>query len=496
MSLPRNDCNFHTVVVLGAGPSGLTAGYSLKNFHVDYTILEASDKVASSWYYVWPNFKLAQQVNEVKIAGIDLEQRFDSNYHLKRDDIIDVFNKYAKNNELNIKFNTRVSSIKKDTHGIFHVETDSGCYTAENVVLGLGARQKPKYPTCISENILEKYNGKIMHSAWYQNTNDYPKDANILVVGSGLSALSITQDLIDKQNVEYKVTIACGYNDAEIIENNHHLPSIPLKLSDLEQKHVENVGRFENIEEETGTLFFQYKKEGVKIDDYHKIIFATGYSYVYDLLGKLLGDQQNSSNEQKEFIEKIINHNNGITDEKGLYLVGVPKKGEKTVTITQGSHEAENVANDIYQKTIFSSQMTKNPQECNDGPIKQNYPEHANTDGDNVGLHDTSGQHPLPTCSSLPVHTSLGSCLLSFSLFSQVKQKGNELIDQVLCSASNYAGEVRNQCPSYFPPGHFDYWQRQLTTPSSAMQHFDSNTYCSSHAMIASFNGNRSPFLE
>jgi thioredoxin reductase len=362
MSKSRNESFHYNTLVIGAGPSGLAASYCLKKQGIEYTVLEGSNRVANSWYYVWEDFELAQEAKDVVMVGLDLLKYFDASYHLKRNEIIDAFNRYAEENELSIQFNIQVSSIKKESDNIFYVETNHGCFSADNVVLGLGARQKPKYPACISDEILKAYSSKIMHSAWYQGVKDFPDRGNILVVGSGLSALSITKNLLEQSNVNYKISIACAYSDNEIAQNNHHLPSIPVKLSELEVSRVENFGRFNDIDVSTNHLFFSIKKEPVKLEDYHKIIFATGYSYVYDLLHRLLGSEHHDS------MEGVINHQHGVTKVPGLYVVGIPVQGEKTVTITQGSSEAENVVASISSTLHMTKVLCK---VNNDNSIQQ-----------------------------------------------------------------------------------------------------------------------------
>ena len=337
-NLLRN--HFETIVV-GAGPSGLAAAYCLKQNCVSYTIIEGSSRVANSWHYVWDGFKLAQKASEVYMPGLDLTEKFDPDYHLTRDEIITTLEGYAKNNELEIKFNIQVQSIKKSNLDTFEIETTNGKFIAANIILGLGARQQPKYPECITPSIQSEFKPIIMHSAWYQDAKSLAKCEKILVIGSGLSALSITKNLIDQPNVHYKVSIACAYDDKEIAINNKHLPVIPVRLAELEERGVENFGKLQAYNEDMNALQFSLKQDFVKITNFAKIIFATGYSYVYDLLFKLL---------DIKIAQKILNHDQGVTEEPGVYAVGVPTKGDKTVTITKGSFEAEKVVLNIVKK--------------------------------------------------------------------------------------------------------------------------------------------------
>lgn len=336
MSLTRYPNMHFNTIVIGAGPSGLASAYCLQKYQIEYTILEASGRVVNSWYAVWSDFKLGQAVKDVKMPGLNLDN-FDPDYHLKRDEIITVFNNYYEQHHLKIKFNIEVTSIQKDHNNIYHIKMLDGEYTAENIILSVGARQQPKFPVAVDKIPEEIRKEKIIHSAWYQGYKSYAACSTILIVGSGLSAISIAQDLLCQTDVNYKVTIACDYTDSEIKQNNQHLNSIGT-LEELQKAGVEKLGGLADVEEEKYDLFFNGKKEGMSIHSYEKIIFATGYKVSYALLDKLLNG-------------KVPSHNNGITNEAGLYMVGIPTPGEKTVTITHGGKEAVNVVKHISQQT-------------------------------------------------------------------------------------------------------------------------------------------------
>lgn len=324
-------------IIIGAGPSGLAAGYHLKQNATNCIIIESSARVVNSWHYMWNKFRLAQAANEVKMDGLNLS-KFPPDYHLNREEIIGVFEEYAKSHELQIKFNTQVKTIEKDILGNYVIETTTGCYTASNLILALGARQQPKYPESITAEIQQRYKGKIMHSGWYQNAQSLSLDPKkpVLVIGSGLSALSIAKDLAEEKQ---KVSIACAYDDHGIVRNNFHLSKIPVTLTDLKDMQIENYGKYLGINKD-GQLQFVNNKSN--IDSYSTIIFATGFSHSYDLFDKLLNN--------KEVVKKILDHKKGVTEQPGLYVVGIPTKGEKTVTITQGNVEARAVAEHIRSK--------------------------------------------------------------------------------------------------------------------------------------------------
>lgn len=335
--------NYNTIVI-GAGPSGLAAGFCLKEKGIDYIILEGSDRIVNSWHYVWPNFQFAQPVSEISMPGLNLKE-FNPDHHLKRDEIITIFENYQKQHDLTIKFNTKVTNIQKDQYEIYHVKTSQGEYRAKNVILSIGARQQPKFPTFI-EHIQENVRkNKITHSAWYQGAHCFPSNSKILVVGSGLSALNIAKDLASQSDMNHDVSIACRYSDKEIKKNNQHLLSVSTTLDDLSKMQVKNWGELCNVDEEKNDLIFT-DNQIVNLFCFFKIICATGYNTSYELLNHLLRDN-------------IPKQKNGITTEPGLFMVGIPGAEEKTVTITKGGKEAENVVAHIDQNIQTSLKLSR-----------------------------------------------------------------------------------------------------------------------------------------
>ncbi len=333
----------YDTIVVGAGPSGLASAFCLEQNEVRYLVLEGSSQVVKSWHEVWDGFRLAQPVSEVTMPGLNLEA-FDPHHHLARNEIIKVFEKYAVEHELKIKFNTKVISVKKNQDDTYHVVTDKGNYTAENVILSVGARQQPRFPSCVDKIPEEIRKAKIMHSAWYKSDKHFSPYSEILVVGSGRSALGIAEELTH----QHKVTLSCKYTDVQIQKNNSHL-QLGVTLEKLVKSHVQIVGELDDVSDEKAELHFRNQNETVHLHRYEKVICATGFKTSYELLNQLLA-------------QPVPEHNNGVTMQPGLYLVGIPKVCEKTVTITKGGQEAKNAVSDIKhrQQQKVESSLRKN----------------------------------------------------------------------------------------------------------------------------------------
>lgn len=345
-NLATNKSSTWDAIIIGAGPSGLSASYQLKQCNLSYVVLEASNGVLSSYRYLWANFKIAQPINEITVDGLNLSQKFSSDHQLKRDELIEVYESFASKHQINIKFSTKVVSINKTRDDVFEILTDQGCYTANNVIMALAMNPTPRLPEFITESVLSKNKGRMMHSAWYQGADalSVRKNADILIVGSGLYALTVAKELWENK---YNVSIACGYDDKQIADKNRHLPSIPIKLVDLTKNDIQNFGRLKGLDA-NGNLSFEYKFN--KVTDYDKIIFSTGYSYTPKMICHLL------NNCMKNVEEKVLTHVNGvIPSEPGVYLVGMPVKGQNTTTFAEGDRFAKNVAQHCMSRKIASN---------------------------------------------------------------------------------------------------------------------------------------------
>jgi thioredoxin reductase len=323
MSLNRGEFQ---AVVIGLGPSGLATSYLLKEQNISYVALEKSDRAGYSWTQTWDSLKLAMPASQVYMPGLKLnKKKYPDDHHLSRDQIIKILHRFAKKHELRIDYNTKVLSVTKE-RGIFHVETNQGKYTAENVVVCVGARHDPKFPKFVTELSSQQY----LHNSEYKNPEmlNLPEQSHVLVVGSNLSALDIAKELREKN---HHVFLACKTSDFRLLKINKHLLAsfsfmkarMPSKLS---EQGVKNLGELVLIK---GNELIFAGGQIVKKEFFQKIIFATGYEFNFPFF--------NHASITLNKIKKI----------PGLFTVGIPKPDEKTVTINQGSQQAEEVVQRI-----------------------------------------------------------------------------------------------------------------------------------------------------
>jgi putative YpdA family bacillithiol system oxidoreductase len=182
-SLPRSSKGDTDVIIVGAGPAGLSAALSAKVNQMRYLILEQGDIGGTILHY--PRKKLVM-TSPVEIPSWGKLKASE----ISKESLLDLWEKVIRKAALEIKTNEKVMSIQK-TDGLFTVSTPTASYTAERVVLALGRRGSPRKLGVPGEE-LSKVTYRLMDADQYQNNK-------ILVVGGGDSAIEAALGLASQK---------------------------------------------------------------------------------------------------------------------------------------------------------------------------------------------------------------------------------------------------------------------------------------------------------
>jgi thioredoxin reductase/NAD-dependent dihydropyrimidine dehydrogenase PreA subunit len=168
------------LLVVGAGPAGLSAALAATERGLDYTVVEQEESFGGTVMH-YPRRKLVHtQPIELPLGG-----NLAPGEHLK-EDMLALFEDLYRRFGLNIDFSRKVTSIRKQD-GLFEVDSVGGSYRARNVLLALGRRGTPRRLGVPGEEL-----GKVMYqvrdAAEYQNQR-------ILCVGGGDSAVEAAMGL-------------------------------------------------------------------------------------------------------------------------------------------------------------------------------------------------------------------------------------------------------------------------------------------------------------
>lgn len=290
--------NIKDVIIIGAGPAGMSAALYLKRAGIDPIIIEKES----------PGGTLN------KIADI-------SNYpgYSEKDGPTLAFRMYSQLEEIGLSLVLDEVEIIEDEGNCYKIVLKNNIYYANNIILASG-----KVPKKLDVENSEKYEGKgISYCALCDGT--LYKDKTVAIVGAGNSALQAASYL---SNVANKIYILVRSNKIRATE----------KIEILDKDNVE-VLYSTKIEEIVG------KDTINKIKTNNNVLDVDGI-FVY------IGNESNSAYYESLGLDNdkngIIVDSNMQTSKKGIYAVGdiVSKNLYQVVTaVSEGAIAAVHIIN-------------------------------------------------------------------------------------------------------------------------------------------------------
>ena len=192
------------VIIIGAGHSGLSLSFYLKNRGLSHVILEQKS-IGNSWSSQrWDSFKLNTPNNTNALPGKGNDFT-DPESFCSATEFVSYLKDYAKEFDLPVKEKAKVRSVTKGGDlfltTIFHDGVEKS-YFSKNVVVASGSQNQkvmPALATKIAGDIIQ------FHAGDYRNSEQLP-DGGVLVVGSGQSGVQIADDLIGAGRKLYLAT--------------------------------------------------------------------------------------------------------------------------------------------------------------------------------------------------------------------------------------------------------------------------------------------------
>lgn len=176
------------VLVVGAGPAGLAAGYALTRAGHRVAILEQGACVGSAWNELYDSLRLHTGKHLSTLPGLAFPP--DTQLFPTKSDFIRYLRAYAERGDLPIQFGCKVTRAARTERG-WSLETSLGRFEAGRLVLATGIIGNP---TCPRWPGLESFRGTIVHSVRYRNPASW-KGRRVLVVGTGNSGAEIAAEL-------------------------------------------------------------------------------------------------------------------------------------------------------------------------------------------------------------------------------------------------------------------------------------------------------------
>ncbi|MCI3921349.1 NAD(P)/FAD-dependent oxidoreductase [Paenibacillus sp. TRM 82003] len=197
------------VLVIGAGQSGLAAGYFLKQEGVSCAILDSGSDIGEAWRTRYDSLVLFTPRRYSSLPGFAFKG--DPDGYPTKDEMADYLREYSSQFSLPVFLNTTVFRLEKTPDG-FHALTNRESIEAKYVIIATGPFQKPFIPRFANELSNNVYT---IHSSEYRNPSQL-EDGSVLVVGGGNSGAQIAVELAKEREV--------------FISVGHHLKFLPLKL--------------------------------------------------------------------------------------------------------------------------------------------------------------------------------------------------------------------------------------------------------------------------
>lgn len=195
------------MLIIGAGPAGLTLAFELKRRGVESLLLERGPSVAHSWAQMPARLKLVSPWKANWLPGADT-RRFPPNHELSRNEYCIALQEFARLKELSIVTNAGARQVTRDPDRGFIVRTDTGTFSAPLLVNATGCFANPftpEFPGARESSLMQ------FHFATYQDANVLRKsigkpDGRVLVVGKRLSAGQVLVELVD---AGFEIALSC-----------------------------------------------------------------------------------------------------------------------------------------------------------------------------------------------------------------------------------------------------------------------------------------------
>tara|TARA_A100001037_G_scaffold198272_1_gene177349 strand:- start:383 stop:1342 length:960 start_codon:yes stop_codon:yes gene_type:complete len=313
------------LIIIGAGPIGLSCGIEAKKNNLDYLIIDKGMLVNSIFNYP-TNTTFFSTSDKLEIGGIPFVSH---NVKPTRTEALEYYRRVAESWELKLSLYNEVSEIKNDNNN-FEIITKDGNFKSKNIVICTGFYDIPYLLNVPGENL-----DKVLH--YYNESHPYYQ-MDVAIVGAGNSAADVALDTYRKGAKSVTMVI----RENEIGENIKYWvrPDIINRIESKEIKAYFN-SEITEIKENTITI----KSEGKSIELQNDFVLAmTGYQPNYSLLENL-----NVEILDDEFRTPSYDEKNMKTNIDGLYLAGVICGGLKTNKwfIENSRDHAERIISDI-----------------------------------------------------------------------------------------------------------------------------------------------------
>lgn len=223
----------HDLIIVGAGPAGLSAALSAKKYGINALTIESEELASTIRKYPRSKFVMAEPLDIPLYGNLWVQDS-------SKEGLLSVWQTIVQNTGVEIQEHTRCTNVTRQADGNFLVKTTQGDFIGQKVVLAMGRRGTPRKLGVAGED-LSKVTYSLVDASDYTN-------ADILVVGGGDSAIEAAIGLANQGS--NRVTMSYrqdGFAKAmarnrEAVEKAVHAKKLTLHYeSNLEQISENNV---------------------------------------------------------------------------------------------------------------------------------------------------------------------------------------------------------------------------------------------------------------
>lgn len=180
----------HEVLIVGAGQSGLSVAWQLKQRGIGHLLLEKHEPVHTWRTQRWDSFCLVTPNWQCQLPGWPYRGD-DPHGFMVKSQILEYLEGFVRHVGAPTRTGVTVQRVAPRSQGGFEVHTSHGSHTADQVVVASGGYHQPIIP-----RLAERLPADIvqLHSEQYRNPQALPPGA-VLVVGNGQSGSQIAEDL-------------------------------------------------------------------------------------------------------------------------------------------------------------------------------------------------------------------------------------------------------------------------------------------------------------
>jgi len=253
--IKKNHSSQYDVIIIGAGPAGISASLMAKKNKLNFLTLE-QDSLGGT-VYSFPRTKI------VMTSPMDLPLHGKAKlYETRKSVLLSLWEEVLQKNEIRITENAKVDTILTEKGG-FKIRTKTGEeYTTQSVLIAIGRRGSPR-----KLNVPGEESEKVFYRLLEP---EEIKNKNIVVVGGGDSAIESAILLADQN----KVTLSYRKESFNRLKPKNKVAiDTAIETGRIDVKYNSNIA---SIQEDSVCLSIKASKDEINLENDLVYIFAGG----------------------------------------------------------------------------------------------------------------------------------------------------------------------------------------------------------------------------